>query len=304
MILCTHSGSFQADDVLATAILLKLYPEAKIVRSRQPEDWQKADIVFDVGERLDNEKFFDHHQRGGAGCRDNGVPYAAVGLIWRKFGLQYCQHFSDADISAELLWAYVDAHLIEGVDANDCGKVEGHFVVSDSVQTVQVQSFSSVIDTFNPLPLVDDQSNEAYLAAFLQAVAFAKVALERVTLEGYSTKKAEAILRQADTGGQILELPVLCKWTEYVVAEMPHVLLIIIPGYNGEYLLRTVPLNHHSFEARYDLPLSWAGLSGAAFQQHTGVADAIFCHNGRFIAGAGSLEGIKALATIAIEAQT
>jgi uncharacterized UPF0160 family protein len=65
-------------------------------------------------------------------------------------------------------------------------------------------------------------------------------------------------------------------------------------------MIRTVPLVGKRFSARVDLPAAWAGLSGEAFQAVTGVPDAVFCHNGCFVAGAQSLEGIRALAALAL----
>ncbi|WP_413702399.1 MYG1 family protein [Psychromonas sp. KJ10-10] len=55
-----------------------------------------------------------------------------------------------------------------------------------------------------------------------------------------------------------------------------------------------------SFEDRKELPKNWAGLEGEALQQITGLDDAIFCHNGLFIAGAKSFESIMKMANMAV----
>lgn len=64
--ICTHSGSFHADESLAVYMLRLLpeYKDAKLVRSRNPKDWEASDILVDVGAQYDGVKFFDHHQRG------------------------------------------------------------------------------------------------------------------------------------------------------------------------------------------------------------------------------------------------
>jgi uncharacterized UPF0160 family protein len=67
-------------------------------------------------------------------------------------------------------------------------------------------------------------------------------------------------------------------------------------------MIHTVPVSADSFKARADLPLSWAGLRDAELAAVTGVADAGFCHNGRFIAAAKSFEGIRAMANLALKA--
>lgn len=65
--LVTHSGGFHADELLSTVILTRLFPQARLIRSRAPE-WIRpgADrIVYDVGGQYDAAAgIFDHHQRG------------------------------------------------------------------------------------------------------------------------------------------------------------------------------------------------------------------------------------------------
>jgi uncharacterized UPF0160 family protein len=65
--------------------------------------------------------------------------------------------------------------------------------------------------------------------------------------------------------------------------------------------LHTVSVSPDSFDARADLPEAWAGLRDAELAAVTGVADAGFCHNGRFIASAKSYEGIRAMAALAVK---
>ena len=75
----THAGKFHADDVFATALLQILRPDIKITRGFVvPDDFDG--IVYDVGFGM-----FDHHQEPRE-YRPNGVPYAALGLLWRVLG--------------------------------------------------------------------------------------------------------------------------------------------------------------------------------------------------------------------------
>ena len=65
----THSGAFHADDVFAVATLDLTYDgKVKFMRSREPEDLAKADIVLDVGAVYDPAFFY--------------IPYR----VRRKFG--------------------------------------------------------------------------------------------------------------------------------------------------------------------------------------------------------------------------
>lgn len=57
-VICTHSGTFHCDDVLACCMVkfLPSYKDAQIVRSRDQNVIDKADIVLDVGGEYNFEK--------------------------------------------------------------------------------------------------------------------------------------------------------------------------------------------------------------------------------------------------------
>jgi uncharacterized UPF0160 family protein len=113
-------------------------------------------------------------------------------------------------------------------------------------------------------------------------------------------------VRQAEVleGGKILFLKNgALPWSQVVRKEMPKVLFVI--SYNiaeQRHMLHTVPASADSFDARADLPEAWAGLRDAELAAVTGVPDAGFCHNGRFIASAKSYEGIRTMASLALKA--
>ena len=86
-ILLTHSGPFHADDLVAYLVLARTLGDVRLVRSRAAEAIVAADVVFDVGGEYDPTRHrYDHHQPGGAGQRDNGVPYASAGLACQCSG--------------------------------------------------------------------------------------------------------------------------------------------------------------------------------------------------------------------------
>jgi uncharacterized UPF0160 family protein len=90
-------------------------------------------------------------------------------------------------------------------------------------------------------------------------------------------------------------------WTAVVRKEMPKVLFVISYSLAEQrHMIHTVPVSAESFDARADLPAAWAGLRDADLAAVTGVPDAGFCHNGRFIAAAKSFEGILEMARQAL----
>src|SRR4051812_16043506 len=117
MKIITHSGNFHPDDVCAVAVLLLLYPDAEVVRTRDEKiitGKDKEDIVLDVGQRYEPENlYFDHHQEGGVPKRKNGIPYASFGLIWKHFGSQ----LSGSERAANT----IEEKLVWPVDSDDSG---------------------------------------------------------------------------------------------------------------------------------------------------------------------------------------
>jgi uncharacterized UPF0160 family protein len=281
----THDGNFHADDVFSIAALKSIFPSFKLIRTRDLELIGKADIVVDVGGVYDAETDrFDHHQRGGAGERDNGIPYSSFGLIWQKYGLEICQ--GNRDVANA-----VDAGLVSTIDAIDCGHVVG---VSEGI------SLSQTISMFNPTW----QEDSHFDTCFDEAVDFASRVLTRFIASANGGISAKAIVAKAIDDAEDPRVIVLEKYTPWkrtVHALSEEALYMIYPSQTGEWRIQTVPVEPGSFENRKSLPKQWAGLSDKELKDVTGIDDAMFCHNGLFIAGAESFESTMKMASIALQ---
>ena len=95
--ICTHSGSFHADESLAVYLLklLPKYSQAELVRSRNPEDWESSDIVVDVSGKYDGVKYFDHHQREFDTTFNENykTKLSSAGLVYKHFGKEIIKKF-------------------------------------------------------------------------------------------------------------------------------------------------------------------------------------------------------------------
>ena len=283
--IATHDGNFHADDVFSVAALKSIFPSFKLIRTRDLELIGKADIVVDVGGEYDSDTDrFDHHQRGGAGERENGIPYSSFGLIWQKYGLEICQGNQDVANA-------VDAGLVSTIDAIDCGHVKG---VSEGI------SLSQTISMFNPTW----QEDSHFDTCFDEAVDFASVVLTRFIASANGGISAKAIVAEAIDKAEDPRVIVLEKYTPWkrtVHALSEEALYMIYPSQTGQWRIQTVPVEPGSFEDRKSLPERWAGLSDNELKEVTGIDDAMFCHNGLFIAGAESFESTMKMATIALQ---
>jgi uncharacterized UPF0160 family protein len=285
--IATHNGNFHADDVFGIAALRHIFPSFKLIRTRDLELIGKADIVLDVGGIYDPETGrFDHHQRGGAGERENGIPYSSFGLIWKKYGLDICEGNQNVANS-------IDSGLVSTIDAIDCGYVKG---VSEGI------SLSQTISMFNPTW----QEESHFDTCFDEAVDFAARILTRFIASASGGNNAKAIVAKAIENAadpRVIVLEQYTPWKRTVHALSEEALYMVYPSNSGDWRIQTVPVEPGSFENRKSLPKAWAGLSDKALQEVTNVDDAMFCHNGLFIGGAASFESTMKMASMALQEQ-
>lgn len=285
-VIATHNGNFHADDVFAVAALKSIFPSVELIRTRDLDVIAKADIVLDVGGIYDAEKGrFDHHQKGGAGARENGIPFSSFGLIWQQYGVEICA--GNKEVAHSL-----DKNLVSTIDAIDCGHVEG---VATGI------SLSQTISMFNPTWEEDGDFD----ACFDEAVAFASRLLARFIASARGGVNAKAIVASAiekAADPRVIVLEKYTPWKTTVLNLSQDALFMVYPSQTGQWRIQTVPVELGSFEDRKKLPAPWAGLSGKELQDVTDLDDAMFCHNGLFIAGCESFENTMKMAAMALDA--
>ncbi len=291
VVAATHSGSFHADDVLAAAALRLAKPSVTILRSRDMEQLNAADILFDVG-RVFNPATcrFDHHQLEYTEARENGIPYSSFGLVWRELGEKLCGSAAAAN--------RVDISLVQGVDAIDCG-----VTISKEATLVKLMSVSAVLGSFNQ-GWQDLASAEAINHAFEQAVGVAKAILENAIREAKGFENAKVVVEQGELleEGQLLLLKNGVPWKETVLESSKYdkLLYVIFPDAQAKWHLSCVPAKAGSFSNRKSLPATWAGLDGEELDKVTGIAGCVFCHRARFVGGHTTKDGAMEMARLAL----
>lgn len=271
---------------MATAILKEAF-EVELVRTRDSKVLERLDIVYDVGGGK-----FDHHGVEKV-YREDGIPFAASGLVWNEFGKPVLKskdpRLSEEEV--ESIIKHIDRNLIEGIDALDNG------IWIDTTE-VPLMSISSIISGFNPNWKSDKDENEA----FNEAVQVASSILNNSINNRISVLKARDIVVKAYENRKKKELLILNKYCPYGAAlrdiDVNNEVLFVIYPRKDSYAIQTVRKENR--EDKKKLPESWAGKRDEELAVVTGVKDAIFCHTGRFIAVASSLEGIMKMAEIAV----
>jgi uncharacterized UPF0160 family protein len=291
-----HSGKFHADDVFSVATLslyLNISPEGfDIKRTRDIEIIKKADYVFDVGFINDGETRFDHHQKEGAGVRDDGIPYASFGSIWKKFGEKICG-------SKEVL-ERIDKKIVEPLDAEDNG-VNITKCLCEGVAPFTVSDF---IYHLNP---TWKEGSTDINKSFLKAVKIAKTILEREIIRAKDAieeiKMAEKIIEEKYNKAEDKRIIVLendIPWREIIKKYSEPLFVVIKIETDENWRVYAVRDDLTVFKNRKDLPESWAGKEKEDLALITGVKDAMFCHKALFVCSAETLEGATSMAKIAV----
>jgi uncharacterized UPF0160 family protein len=297
--LVTHSGGFHADELLSSVILTRLFPQARIVRSRAPE-WNtpgRDRIIYDVGGAYDADtRIFDHHQRG-APLREDSQPYSSFGLVWKHYGRDYLVASGVPEAHVEAVHASFDASFVLPIDLVDNG------ALSPSVAgLLGGLTLPALLETLKPV--FDETDPEADDRAFHNALAIARAFVEARIAKSAAKLRAEGLVHKAivDAGeGRILELPMGMPFRPAVVkAGADHLLFVVHPR-DKDWCLTTIRRADEGFEVRADLPAAWAGLTNGDLEAACGVTGASFCHNGRFVAAAKTREAALAMAELAVK---
>lgn len=288
----THNGNFHADEVFAVASLLIILDgeEVEVERTRDDSVIEQADYAIDVGQIHDPaHNRFDHHQTEGAGVRENGIPYASFGLIWKEFGEQISGSKQVADIIEQKLVMFVDA-LDNGVKIAE--------PIYEGVRPYDIT------DYFYSFWIDEEVGEDEVNRVFKRSVGLAKDLIKR------EAEKAQHIIEE----GRIVEeiynktddkrIIVLDRHLAWgtVMIEKPEPLIVVYPATDGKkWNAKTVRVSLNSFETRIKFPESWAGKVNGDLVEATGVKGALFCHRARFLVVAESKEGALALAEKALK---
>ncbi|KAL3236656.1 Myg1p RNJ42_01750 [Nakaseomyces bracarensis] len=322
--ICTHSGPFHADESLAVYMLrlLPKYKDAKVVRSRNPEDWEASDIVVDVGAKYDGVKFFDHHQREFFETYNENyaTKLSSAGLVYKHFGREIISTIisesgaTSSESDLDILYDKVYKQFIEALDANDNGidKYENSKDLTPKFKDTSI-SIPGIISGMNP-SWNGDSSSEAYDKNFQRASNFVgEVFVDLVKGYALSWLPAKAIVAEAikdrmiaDASGKIVVLPQFCPWKEHLYEIEKEqgiegqIEFVLFADSTGTWRISTVPVTSTSFQFRRGLPEHLRGLRDDVLSEKAGIPDGVFIHAAGFIGGAKSKESVYKLAKMSI----
>ena len=260
-----HNGPFHADEVLACALLIcfNLIDRQSIVRSRDSKVLKCCEFVCDVGGVYDEDnKRFDHHQATYRG------PLSSAGMVLR--------YLLDRKIITSGQFALLNENLVKGVDAHDNGK---------SPALEGIATFSLIIDNF--LPVQYDAEDDELDKCFYEALDFVLGHVSRMLKRyEYSQGCKEIVQRAMEEGELWLDFTQAIPWQDnfFELGGENHPAQFVVMPARGRWKVRGIPPNPRDpMGVRCRQPRSWAGLSGKALFEVSGMPGGVFCHKECFV---------------------
>ena len=253
----THDGIFHADDVFSTAFIKIINPRIKIIRKNKvPERF--CGIIYDIGNTE-----FDHHNSDND-YRENGIPYASFGKLWRKFA---------KELYGDYVYRKVDKKLIEFLDLAD--------------NTGQSDTLSLAISTFNPKNVSLVEKN------FRQAVDFAKIILQNLINNEKSNLSDTKLVEEIYNNANNKKIIVLSKYLYFKDALCDkETIYVIYPSVRGGYLAQSLSISSDVQTLKKPFPQRWVKKLPEYLT---------FCHKSRFLIGANNLDNILYACNIALK---
>jgi uncharacterized UPF0160 family protein len=282
----THDGRFHADEIFALAVLNLFYPDLEIIRSRDENIYKNTDIIVDVGYVYDPDNLiFDHHQRSFSLKRESGIPYASFGLVWKHYGELLCGSSETSE--------YIDSVIVQAIDADD----NGIDIYETKIDGIGFHTLSDIIESFVPRHVHDDDNVQK---GFDHALNFATSYMKKqIKLAKELFEVALPNIRDAIKVAENPRILIFKKfdktWLNFISRESKKALFVIFPTHRKTWAIRSIPKNGKKFEYGKLLPAEWGGRQ-KDFAEISEVRDALYCHNGCFLAEAKSLDGANKLA--------
>lgn len=291
----THNGAFHADDLFATATLSILNNgNIKIIRTRDPKMFLRGDYVYDVGGENDPERNkFDHHQKGGGGVRENGIPYAAFGLVWKKYGEQIC--------GSKEVAHYIENKIVCSIDASDVG-----FDISKpTIKDVYKYSAESIFLSESPTWKEDNKYIDKIFEKQVKKIApllKREIKIAKDDIDGIN-KLINSYNNSIDKRIVVSDSDFPRYLLQDTLSKLPEPVYLVYPSSKSPtWKVEAIKKSPETMESRKPFPDIWRGfLDGdPKAEEVISIKGVIFTHPTGFYAQVKTKEGAIALANKAL----
>ncbi|ELA42409.1 uncharacterized protein VICG_00508 [Vittaforma corneae ATCC 50505] len=292
MKLVTHDGNFHYDEILATAVLLKIYPDAEVIRTRVREVINTGDIVYDVGQTYDPSKYrYDHHQNTfhDTYSPQYNIRLSSAGLIFKHFHDKLFERYGFTRQSTifEEIVEKVYFEFFLPADAIDNGY--------DSVfGAIRARTVADVVKNFNVYS--ENTMTRDENLRFETALDFVSMDLDnylKYVLCEYALSYEHFYNVLKDFAGDIFvtDKKVATDLLYELNEKLQKNIKFIIVKNDNDFRIITIPVERGKFAIKYPLHPKWRGLSGTNLDEVSGINGCVFVHASGFTGGNSTLEG-------------
>lgn len=303
MLLITHDGKFHLDEVLATAVLIKIHPDAEIIRTRNKEIIRKGDIVYDVG-RICNPSInrFDHHHASFEGTfgPSYSVKLSSSGLIYKHHGERFLEMYGVHKTckSFQRVFQEVYDRYFLSADAID----NGYEIFGEIVP----RSLSHIVASLNSLDL-SSNSADVQNRRFLDAVRL--VAMDLDNFMNAIVNEWMPNYELLDDMIKSLEGDILCVERHCFVDIIPELeekyrkdVKFVLSKAGSSVSILAVPREKNCFASKIPLKKEWRGLAGRSLQMISNIDGCNFVHASGFAGSNKTFEGAAEMCRASIDA--
>lgn len=256
----THNGQFHADEILAYSILKTIYPDTKLIRTRDKQIIEQGNIIIDVGQvyNPENNKF-DHHQTD---CHERfnnnfSIDMSSAGMVYKIYGKEFIKKMSNITIPQEdlnIIYQNIYRKLILEVDAIDNGYKQCNNELKYYVNT----NISSVINKLNGSNIYDEQEQlKRFLHGSQYILTVAKIIIDNNIINHLLFKKDYKVIETAfknRINDNIIIITEDCQnWSRCIFTyeknnniQKDKLIKYIIYPSNKEWRVRTISQNFES----------------------------------------------------------
>ena len=273
----THNGVFHADDTICVSLLRLYYGKenVRVIRSRNPIDFENADYILDVGRKrevTDKHVWFDHHQ--DITEYPNGVRRSACGYLFDYM-------IENGMILDETLAEQFRIRVLYPVEAQDNGQdlVEGLDLMPNLFTFITYMN-----PNWNTISSGDKE--------FLQAVNITDTIIERVIDRIKCTDEEVKLTLDAieHSSDGIAELEQFCHWQptviDYNYKNNGKIKFVMWFDYrSNQYMAQGVPLSPKTKDTQASFPENMRGKEDKDINEIADTKTAVFVHPSGFLGG-------------------
>ena len=258
MLIAVHNGVMHADDLIFVSLIKKEYYgiPIKIIRTRDEQELNKADIIGDVGLKYDGVRWFDHHQTS-VPTYSNGIKMSACGLY-----LKSMKSLTEEEKQ------YLLNKALYSVQANDNGQ---NLIDLNINLPANPFSFVTLLNNNWKIGVYNKQQDNA----FHNALFMVQEILDRLIINAQLNIKVKEQIKTAVERWQsdIIDIGDYCPWNEEIINinnGIPIFKIVMYRSDDNQYCVQTVNKAIDSYDSWVSIPEDVSKLEGFLFRHKSG----------------------------------